>query len=457
MLNFKLLLMTVLVFPVLWSVHTPAETLNPPEPTEILQQASQAVEEMEGGAPLSLYINLAEAYKEIGRKTDAEETLFQAAKYARAHSYMAGLAQIAKAQAEMGNVSEAKITLQEALKIDEPSRPDEIIPVIQILYTIGDVEAALSSAKGIKDTRTKDEALKQIAKVQAGSGQYAAAFQTADLAEMEATKTYITFAIAVEQVWAGQLQEAQETATAIKQKPLYIAFLARLGEAQSEAGDQAGAKKTIEVAQQAASLIKGSDDEWNHDGFALKQITAAQTRIGDLDGAVKTANRVRNSRNKDLSLIRISEIQIQKGDFKGALETAEGLSDGNREYVLENIGLAQTQAGDIPGALQTAELIQNDYNKTSVLDEIAVAQAKSGDWASATATYDKARTYYSPYFPMVYREEGLIEMTEAQAARGEVQEAYQWALNHKSRKVRVLALIGVARGMEKNRQTNRKN
>ena len=156
---------------------------------------------------------------------------------------------IASAQAEKGKVSEAKMTLDQALQIkdDETAQliPGNKIPVIEVLAAISDVPAALSLALNIEDSFIKDHALRQIAYVQAHSGQYAGALQTADLVEREETRTKIILAIAVKQVWAGRLQEAQETAIEIEHDETYITFLARLAEEQSENSDQAGAKKVI--------------------------------------------------------------------------------------------------------------------------------------------------------------------------------------------------------------------
>jgi tetratricopeptide (TPR) repeat protein len=257
-------------------------------------------------------------------------------------------------------------------------------------------------------------------------------------------------------VRAGRLQEAHKTTTEIEHHPNQITFLARLAEEQAKAGDQAGAKKSIKLALQAASLIK--TDQIGGESVrdrAYYSIGNAQASIGDLDGAIKTTKQIgENSSYKSFLLDNILQVQLDKGDIKGALETSKLFQDKGPDpnYILHRIGWAQAHTGDFQGALETAKSI-NDNHKTYLLDQIAVAQVKSGDWASATKTYDQARSDGSGH-PLMG---DLIEMTEAQAARGQAQVAYQWAINQKSPRERALALIGVARGMEKSRQSKRTN
>ncbi len=446
--------MTFFALAVLWSCHVPAAFCKPPDLRVILQQTSQAADEIESSwDQIDIFIKLADAYSEMGDQTEAEAALARALMRARAmedRHRIGALTTIAKAQGRMGKVNEAKTTLQEALQIEDPSQ-QEIISIVDTLAMLGDVPAALSAVENIEDTHVRDYALRTIALIQTESGRFAAASQIVGLVKEEATKTYITYVIAVEHVWAGQIEEARKIAITFEDETLYIAFLARVAEAQAKAGDRDAAARTIEAALRAASLIKTDEEhlEWDHDAFALKQIAAAQTRLGDLAGALKTTALVRIPYNKYHSLYRIAEIQVEMGDFKGALKTASVLDDAAPDGILQAIAWAQVRTGNIRGALETADSIQDSYWRDHILDAIAVAQAKSGDWASATATFARARTDRN--FPQELRTDGLTEMAEALATRGEVQKAYQWAMNQKKSRARALALIGVAKGMLRNR------
>ncbi len=457
-LTIRRLMMTFFALAVLWSCHVPAAFCKPPDLRVILQQTSQAAGEIESSwNQIDILIKLADVYSEMGDQTEAEAALARSLMRASAmedRHRIGALRTIAKAQGRMGKVDEATATLHEALQIEDPSH-QEIISIVDTFAKLGDVPAALSAAESIEDTHVKDYALRTIALVQTGSGQFEAASQIADLAKGKVTKMYIMFAIAVEHVWAGQIEEARKIAIPFEDEPIYVVFLARVAEAQAKAGDRDAAARTIEAALRAASLIETEEDhlEFVHDVFALKQIVGAQTVLGDLAGAFKTASLVRVPANKSICLLRIAEIQVAMGDFKGALETTNAVDEarvmGGIDSIQYAVGLGQVRAGDIRGALETVDLMQDDDWKDQVLDAIAVAQAKSGDWASATATFARARTDRN--FPQELRTDGLTEMAEALATRGEVQMAYQWAMNHKTSRARALALIGVAKGMLRNR------
>lgn len=227
---------------------------------------------------------------------------------------------------------------------------------------------------------------------------------------------------------------------------LYIAFLARLAETQGQAGDSAGAARTIDDALRAASSIPPDKEhaERSHDFFALRQIAGAQMKLGDLEGAMKTAALVRFPKRKFSVLYRIAEMQVEMGDYEGGLKTAT--TAGDLDNILLDIGRAQVQAGDFSRALKSADSIQAyPHYKDWILDDLSVAQAKAGDWDSATAAFDRPRA--TGRRPMSDRRDGIIEMTEAKAAQGGAETAYQWAMDLELPEERAAALIGIARGM----------
>ena len=138
----------------------------------------------------------------------------------------------------------------------------------------------------------------------------------------------------------------------------------------------------LTAALKAANLISDS----NQKDQALGQIIEAQVMTGDIAGALKTTNLI-GAYGGDYARGVIAPAQAEAGDFTGAQRTAESIGDGKQKSVaMFLIGCDQAKAGDFVGAQSTAGLIQDADHKNLVLTSIIQGQARAGDFAGAQKT-----------------------------------------------------------------------
>ena len=113
---------------------------------------------------------------------------------------------------------------------------------------------------------------------------------------------------------------------------------------------------------------------------AYTAIAEAQTKAGDIAGAKETAARITNDSDKSWAYREIASAQAKAGDIAGAKETAARFADDYyKPWAYRDIARAQAKAGDIAGAKETAARIINDVYKSKAYRYIAAAQAKAGD------------------------------------------------------------------------------
>ncbi len=268
---------TVLVLGVVWFTDLPIALGKPVDIRGILQQAGQAADEI--SEPLNqsaVVVKLAEIYRDIGDLAEAKATLARALIRARAikgSNRIEFFTRVAKAQAQMKDVGAARVTLQEALQLQNPSVSGEISGIVRTLVEIGDIQEAFSAMDSLENAPVKDYALQSIALAQVRAGHFADASKIAERIENEAIKIEVTMAVAGAQASAGQIKNALETARVLDDTTLAKAIIhTRIALAQATAGDQAAANRSLAQARQAAGLIK---TDHVHDIFALPPIAEA--------------------------------------------------------------------------------------------------------------------------------------------------------------------------------------
>ncbi len=169
-------------------------------------------------------------------------------------------------------------------------------------------------------------------------------------------------------------------------------MFAHLAEHQSKAGDDRGARRSIEEALAAKNRL--DHDHWGHD-LLLERVAAAQAASSDFQGAFATAWRITDTENDDraVALANIAGAQAEAGDARGAARTiGEAMSiaarigdEFYRSLALVHVGRAQVMNGDIRGALETAQRIKAMHPLFYVraLTHIAAAQVEDGDAVGA--------------------------------------------------------------------------
>lgn len=191
-------------------------------------------------------------------------------------------------------------------------------------------------------------------------------------------------------VEAGDPQGALQTAEAIENSSSKIDVLAAVAAVQGQAGDRAGALATLEKAHRAIKHIP-NESLWMTADSAAREFLARRI----------SSRRARTfARQKQLSfdfslvpsaLQATASAHAKIGDFDGALKTAAELSDredfpfrSERTNAYCNIAIAQAKAKDFKGALMTLEAIAAggsifDDERNDAVIEIAGEQVKAGD------------------------------------------------------------------------------
>ena len=198
----------------------------------------------------------------------------------------------------LSNTSRLLKTLQGAAEqFSDSQRGEKLYSVVKLWLDAGDTAAALKAAKMIRgynrDEFYQSMALDSVAYAQARGGDIAGAEKTAELIPLPSHKT---------------------------------SALINIAEARNEAGDSAGSKTTLLSAVKTAASI-GNETSYGILSPAyvqsqkLRDIAAAQARVGDIAGALKTTDSIKVPESRCFAQVSISEFQIRFGDIAGAQKT----------------------------------------------------------------------------------------------------------------------------------------
>ena len=141
--------------------------------------------------------------------------------------------------------------------------------------------------------------------------------------------------------------------------------------------------------------------------------------MGDIDGALKTANEIDDPWERAEALAGIATVQALSGDHRAAgetldtaLKTANQIDDAwYRARALASIAVAQAQSGDRRAAGETLDTALKASNEAGrPVRGIAVAQAWLGDIDGALKTAYEFSSGYG------YRAEALLNIARALAA-----------------------------------------
>ncbi len=266
-----------------------------------------------------------------------------------------------------------------------------------VLRLLKAVEDAVSQIPG---DRSGD--LTDVAKLWAEAGEIAAAVKTAGLIKSfyrdEALK-----AIAEAQLKTSDIVGAQSTLTDIDRASDKFAVQIAIIQAQMSAGDVAGARKALALAQETAAVVSGSVHSIAE---AQTAIAAIQTKLGDSAGAQTSFSNARKSvdslitdtTQKTKALTLIGEAQLKAGDIAGgqstlavAQITADLIQNGfDKKSAHRTIAEIYVQFGDIGRAQKAVELFPEPWaaSKWTVYKAIAEHQARRRDISGALKTAD---------------------------------------------------------------------
>ena len=215
--------------------------------------------------------------------------------------------------------------------------------------------------------------------------------------------------------------------------------LARIAEAQANAGDTGEARDSLSRALVAAAGVNATayaGESWiktSPEDVALGEqarifslIARIQADMGDTGRARKTFSRavaaadaIETGRTRSAGLVEVAKMQIAAGALPEARQTLARADPGYFvSFELSDLVRAQAEAGDVVGALVTARTIPaDDRQRFRALAHVAAVQAVAGDEPGALVTAGEIESQY-------YRMEAMRHIGIARAERGDVAGAW---------------------------------
>ena len=360
----------------------------------------------------------------VGDIEGAKET---AAQIKFDHDKAMAYCKIAKAQAEIGDTTEASRTLEMANAAttqisNEDDRAFTLRCIAEAQANVGDFAGAKVTAGQINDSALYKPPYLAIAEAQAQGGDIDGAKVTASQLDRNSDKAVVYLEIAQAQIkagdvaGAGQMMEAARAVTpkidtkddtlSDGTKKYILEGYLKIAEAQRKVKDTTGTHRTLEKAKELAAKRVGI---WQlDDGRACADVAEAQAKAGDFVDARATVDQILDEYNKDVALCKVADVQAKAGDIGGAKVTASVI---NTEHIKASaysaIAVVQATAGDVTAAKATVEQISREPYKNEPYRKIAEIQATAGDVASTRQTlamaeasakmigeeYDKAVAY----------------------------------------------------------------
>lgn len=309
----------------------------------------------------------------------------------------------------------------------------------------GDPAAASREATGLTG-HFRDEALMNIALVQASAGDGPAALATASVIRLayseEAGPYYVAWALARR----GDVAEARRIAQSIRHGFMRANALSDIAVVQAEAGDLPGALATAELTPSEADHVE-----------ALADIALAQLRVGAAAGALATLQQaVPLARSqpegpaRNRAIMAVVEVYAHAADFRTALALTSLAAPSARDQLHWEIASAQAAAGDVVGARRTDVVsaerrgylatalaegghldlareslarVSGDQNRIEALRHVAVVLAKRQQRDGAVRAFLEARTLASRLSDPLWRTCRLQKIAESQGKAGFVADA----------------------------------
>lgn len=416
-----------------------------------------------GAAALALAGNAGEA------RENFDLAVATARKVKSGYTRARALRNVACVQAESGDVDSARATARSIG--DVQGRIDALVGVASASARKGDLGAALESfriavaaarSNGTDDRRARS--LNKVALAQAAVGYTASARGTARSIDDIQGRIDALVGVASTLAQQGKREDArtffdlavEDAGSIIDGYRRAIAF-GKVAWAQAEAGDEPGARKTLDKALQAggkgmdiysagATIVSLADV----DPYVLIRIAAAQMKVEDLNGARKTLDRAYQAVSEDASpsqvkwLFNIASAQNAAGDAEGAGRT---IDDAARRFMSSgDDNLAQDLVYHIPAdQLETLLEIAVSRNpgdieaKRNLVYHVAMRQAQTGK--TKRSLHNAGRIERVSRRDAVFREivtalAGAGRFTEAAATAGTIEDS--------NKKIRALAEIALA-------------
>ncbi len=300
---------------------------------------------------------------------------------------------------------------------------------------VGDIDAAMRTAELIHDASDRDPALRTIAECQAKTANFNTSISTARRIHYTAQRVAALTAIADAQRIGGDLVGARITINEALHaiKPRKVLWLFKIT-AIPDAMDRGHAKRYIAAAQAKIGDIPGAlrtaqeIDYPTERALALSAVAETRTKGGDqiaakstFADAVRAISDIETGTAKINALCGIAEAQVTAGDRDAGIETASSalasarvITDVTyRSWALRDLALLWVKLEHITNAIATAKEINQPGDRVLPLLALAAAQTASNPAAATTSlieAFNTARKIDNPHF----KAEALAAVARAQ-------------------------------------------
>lgn len=287
------------------------------------------------------------------------------------------LVEIAETCIREANLSVAE---QMAGRLTGSKYQDRVLEKLGVAFAEkGNVKKARSVAETISDSKHKSSVIAAIAKYQINSGDINLGKKTAQEVVYRDHKTAVYSLIAEKQARAGKIDSAVATiktmSKMIDDTPM-AADKSKFGEFDDSfkkgmaetvylhvaknlavKGDMEGYNKYI---AKAIAGVKEINDVPIWKGVVFVKIVEAQVEAGDIEGAKKTAKEITDELNLSWGLYNILKAQLEKDDIAGAIATYQQITyTMTKSFACRQIASAFVKKGEIAEAKQILSALGN--------------------------------------------------------------------------------------------------
>ena len=347
-----------------------------------MQEAQRIIAALEEGAQRYAQWGVMQAQIGQGHLIEAQVT---ASAIKPGHAKASALLELAVYHRKHGGQRLALTLLQEAeasarSTVNPWTRADILWRIAAETASSGDAEHALAIAKSIEPEGHRRAAIYDIAKAQAKRGEFAGAFNTANLLKQTSSTPQtatgyaeVVLEVLIEMVKAGKGREAQDTAgrfpvSDIRRSRLYSG----VAMAYAELGNVKEAQASLALIEtKHERTVRRKELKETADNIRLRQEPSDKSRFQEF---ILIEDDLR------CGLEAIAKALARKGDLRGATAVVDELDEtANRHPVIKDLTFLHTQSGRTEDTLRWARSLSRRSEKVFALVGIATALSQETD------------------------------------------------------------------------------
>lgn len=295
---------------------------------------------------------------------------------------------------------------QTAKLLNEDDHSNVLMDLASLQAEYGNIEGAIGTVSDISVPEIKALLLAAIAKAEMGKGEIIKGKQHIEQAQKLSSEGEILSAIVDAFIAGGYIQNAIESANAIKAKGIQEKAYSRIILKQFETGDESGAIHTA---------ITYSDT-------ALAEIVKVLAENGTIERGKELLSSVKSEYLKSAGLQAIASAEASQGNTEKAIEIAASLPESNRVAAIDSIAKVLVKQKNTDKASQLVTVLKWDESKAHILSTIAKTQAEIGDFVAAQQTVSSIKD-------ICVRPGALRGIVSALVKSGHIADAIDWAKN----------------------------